>query len=158
MEVPEPFFDLIEEEIAGQRQSSRENDQFWIQHAAEVHAAHAQGFRRDIHAGGGRRIAGLRGVHDRLGGELVEGSQGGFLVGVFLQIVLRHQNQSVRGRVLLEAALLAAAARCAIDLVNLRMSRQSGRYGMAWLARPAASSMDHTAIHHDASADSGAQS
>lgn len=119
MEVAESLFDLIEEEIAGQRQSSRENDQLRIQHAAEVHAAHSQGFRRDVHAGGGHRVSRLRSVHDRLSGELLDGSQGGFLVGVLLQIVLRHQNQSVRRRVLLEAALLAASARRAVDLVDL---------------------------------------
>lgn len=158
MEVPEALFDLVEEEIAGQRQSSRENDQLGVQHAAEVHAAHSQGFRRDIHAGGGHCVAGLRSVHDRLGGELLDGAQGGFLVGVLLQIVLRHQNQSVRRRVLLEAALLPASARRAVDLVDLRITRESGRYCMAWLARPAASSVDYTTVHHDTSADSRAQS
>ena len=119
MEVAEPLFDLIEEEVAGQRQASREDDQLRVQHTAQIHAAHSQGFGRDVHAGSRYRVAGLRSVHNRFGSELLDGSQGGFRVGMLLQIVLRHQNQSIRRSVLLEAALLAASARRSIDLVNL---------------------------------------
>ena len=134
MVVRKLLLNLLQQEIARQSQTAGEHDELRVEDTAQVHAAHAQRLGRNVDAVVGNDVSSLGRVHDRLGCHLRDVAQRGGLRRMILQVLLRLQHQAVRRRVLLVAALLAAAAGRSVHNVDLLVRNVKKANGVARLA------------------------
>ena len=137
----------VEEDVACAGHTAADEEHLGVGGAGNGGQSHAEGVGHLVHLAGSEGVAAAGGIKDVLGLEVLA-AQDAVCVGVLVQQLLHAADDAGSAGILLEAAVLAAAA-------GGRLVRVDG--DVADLAAGTVCAVDDFAVDDDAAADAGAQ-